>query len=315
MFSNDPNNINSSSPYNNDPYRARDPYANSGANLNRKDNVLNDPYRHNDPYKHNDPYRHNDPYGFNDPYSNKNPYQQGIGSKIETEKERFSFFWFFLKREIQLLFNAEAGAQDQDLIFPIEEDFMKLRIASKFFIRNIISFFLIVGGFWLTFILIAQIPSKAGELKFVFSLVYFFLILYILFLPTHQVVSSFEYTIYENVKRFYKRIALLFKSYRNSIFAAFIFNIIIGAILIYKPNLLHFFIKNNNISLEFFKKENVKSAFNLLVGITIFSWVLYIIFYNALIKVAEKNRKEHIKARKRKESEFYKHTSKLDDED
>jgi hypothetical protein len=297
----------------NDPYSrgGHDPY-NKGSMLNRRDTLLNDdPYKHNDPYAQRDTYKHNDPYRFHDPYKANNPYAT---KSTPTERERFSFFWFWIKREIQLLFNAEAGSQEQDLIYPIEEDFIKLRIATKFFVRNIISFFFVLFGFWASFAILAQIGSKYGQLKFVFSILYFFLLLYLLFLPTHQIVSSFEYTIYRNVKEFYRRVASLFSSYRNSIIFAMFLNVALGAIIAYEPSWLHFILKKDNIILEFFKTENVKSAYNLLAGIIIFTFILYIFFYKVIFNIAEKNRKEHIKSNKKRKSEFYKYTSTLDDE-
>jgi len=317
MYGNAGNNMYGSHNSNfNDPYRNnRDPYNNGQLN-NRRDELLNDPYARRDPYANNDPYKHNDPYKDNDPYSRKDPYVQqgGLFNSPLREKEKFSFFWFWLKREMQLLFNAEAGSQEQNLVYPIEEDFMKLRIASKFFIKNIVAFFLILGGFWISLSIIAQFGEKYEQLRFIFGILYVFLILYLLFLPTHQIVSSFEYTVYKNAKEFYKRIATLFSSYRNSVIFAIILNLILGAIAAYEPEWLHFFIKKGNITLEFFKSENVKFAYNLLTFLSVISLIFYIMFYKVVFKTAQNNKKEHIKANKRRQSEFYKYTSTLDDE-
>ncbi|WP_456469993.1 hypothetical protein [Caminibacter sp.] len=299
---------------NNDPYSNQGaPYSNNSYNsrLGRDNVFANDPYRQHDPYKHNDPYRHHDPYKHHDPYQESS---MGYSDTVEGEKERFSFFWFWLKREIQMLFNAEAGSQEQDLIYPIEEDFMKLRIATKFFVRNMISFFLTITGFWIPFILLSQISDKYGNIIFLSGIIYFFLLAYLLYLPTHQIVSSFEYTVFKNVKNFYKRIASLFSSYRNSIIVAIIINIAVGAIFVYKPDLLYFVVKKESFTFEFFKKENVKAAFNVLAISSVFSLILYVFFYKIVFSVAQKNRKEHIKAFKRKKSEFYKHSSVLDED-
>jgi len=296
-----------------DPYRGRGGL--SPNDLNRRDDLLNDePYRHHDPYRHNDPYRHHDPYRHYDPYEKRG----GVFSRIENfereERERFSFFWFWIKREIQLLFNAEAGAQDQDLVFPIEEDFMKLRIGSKFFVRNVIAFFVVLVFYWVFFLILGQIDNKFGELKFIFAIIYFFILTYMLFLPTHQIVSSFEYTIFKNVKFFYRRVATLFSSYRNSIFFAILLNIVIGGIFLYKPSLLHIVLKKNHHLIEFFKSENVKSAYILLTGVSIFTIILYIFFYKLVFSIAKKNREEHLRNYRRKKSEFYRYTSSLDED-
>ena len=285
-----------------DPYSRGNNGGNGLNNLSRKENMIYG----------NDPYARKDPYAQNDPYARKDPF--GNVMREESEKERFSFFWFWIKREIQLLFNVEAGAQDQHLIFPIEEDFMKLRIATKFFTRNLISFFLTLTSYWVMFVILGQMGEKLGQLKFIFSMLYFFIILYLLFLPTHQIVSSFEYTIFNNVKMFYKRVATLFSSYRNSIIFALILNIVIGGIFLYNPDLLHIVFKKNNHIIEFFKKDNVKSAYILLTGINIFIIILYIFFYKSIFKIAKKNREEHIKSYKKRKSEFYKYTSSLDED-
>ena len=284
----------------------KSPYDRGGYNngsygrLNRNDTLLDDAYYRRDPYAKNDPYARKDPYINN--------------TSIPVQKEKWYFFWFWLKREIQLLFNAEAGSQEQDLVYPIEEDFMKLKISSKFFSRNIMAFFLIIFGFVISMVILGQIDEKYANLKFIIAFLYFFLILYLLYLPTHQIVTSFEYTIYRNVKDFYKRIAILFRSYRNSIIFALVINLFIGAIVSYKPELLHFVIHKDNFIFEFFKAENTKSAYNLLAAIIVFSLILYVFFYKMLFNIAEKNRMEHIKASKRKKSEFYKYSSFLDEE-
>lgn len=284
---------------------SHDPYE-RGHNY-RHDNMLNDPYYRRDVYRKEEMYNLNDPYRAHDPYARIDPYSQ---NKTTPKKSSPFIFWFWLKREIQLIFTSEIGSQDENRVIYTDEDLYRLKIIGGITLRGLTNFFVIPFIFLITFAVLANVNSHF-RIIFLFleiMIVYF----WFLFLPTWQVISAGQYVIFRNSINLYKIIRKFFSGYLFKTILGIVIGIVIVSIFVFKPEMIH--IKNKYI--ELFIKSDIKSAWNYIFwGNSIFL-IIYFVYYKYLTKLIVKKRKENMKMNifNRKASDFEKKASILDEE-
>jgi len=294
-------------PYSHDPYARRDNY---GSNSPFTDPYFKrDAYRKEDAYSHHDPYSKKDPYGFNDPYALKDPYGTLPGGQYGESKSKPFMFWFWIKREIQAIFTAEMGLQDEKKVLYTDEDFYRLRVIGGIAIRGLVNLFLVPLLIVLAFVVMANVASSFRIIVFYMEILIVFF--WFLFFPTWQVISAGSYAIYENVINLYKVIRRTFSTYLFKTILGVVIGILIVSIFAFKPELLH--IKNKYI--ELFTGKDVMDSWKVIVFTNVGFLILFFVFFKLQVKSMIKKRKELIKANiiNKKSSDFEKKASILDE--
>jgi len=304
-----------------DPYARNDAYGGGhqgpGHGGYGPNNHMNDPYfrrdafRKNDPYTGNDPYAQRDPYAARDPYALKDPYENMYEKSRPREgggEKKPFIFWFWLKREMQMVFSSDVGLQDENRVMHIDEDLYRIRVAAGIAFRTLTNLFVVPLVILASLALMANvIPSY----KVIVIMIYLMFIAWFLYFPTWQVVSAGEYAISENSTRLYKLIRKFFKGYRSKTVAAYVLTLAALSLVVYKPDFLSF----NIYQFKMFEAGSTKHAYLLLSVTTIVALTLYYMYNSSLTKKMLKNREINIKrnVESRMTSEFERVASSLDE--
>ena len=282
----------------NDPYVQRDGYRNAGQVYRGSD-----PYGAKNSYGAKDPYASKDPYRVHDPYGLKDPYGEGV------ERVKPFMFWFWLKEQMQQLFNGDTMQHDMQKVYFTDKDFVRLRIAATMFGRAMAALVIVPTALAISFLLLL---GANGAFKTIVLFTNFMAIAWVLYFPMHQVISSMGYAISSNTISYYNYMRKNFNSYQGMVVSAYAATILALAYFGYNPKPVIALAESMKFHLQ---GSEVRAALYLLAGVNGVYFFFYFVMMHLITKQAEAKRDENYKTNvvARMESPIERVQSKLDE--
>jgi len=261
---------------NTNSYNANDPYANAGKGYNN----ANDPYKPNNAYK-----------------NQTNNYKRDELAREPVSKENHIVgFWFWLKEQIQFIYSSDIGFNGENRVLATDQDLFRIKILAGIAKRMTYHILLVPLIMIMSFLSFSFNNEITRIISFTF--LEFFIVFY-LYLPTWQVVSSKEYIVTDQLKTLFRIIYSNFKIYVFVHIGAFLFMLFLLGWIGYNPD---FILKANptvtinghtyhylEYIIIFFNKFHLDFAlgFKFLASAVAAGFGLYLLFYFILLKIAE----------------------------